>query len=177
MKETSNCALLVVDVQQGLFEKSTPIYKSEELLDNITSLIDQAHSNNTPVFYIQHSDSRTLVRGSPEWQLHPRLQPISIDNITHKQHANAFEETTLDGCLRAKNITTLVITGLVSHGCVRASCIGALKLGYKVILVKDAHSTFSTQAAKLIDEQNQKLSEKHVELKSTSEIDFRTGVA
>jgi nicotinamidase-related amidase len=177
MKGSRDCALLVIDVQQGLFEKSTPIYKSEELLDNIASLIDQAHNNNTPVFYIQHSDSRALVRGSPEWKLHPQLQPLSIDNITHKQHGNAFEETTLDECLRTKNITTLVITGLVTHGCVRATCIGALRLGYKVILVKDAHSNFSTQAAKLIDEQNQKLSKKNVELRSTAEIDFRSGVA
>lgn len=172
MSNSTNRALLVIDVQQGLFEKSTPIYKSEELLENITSLIDQAHRSNTPVFFIQHSDSRALVKGSPEWKLHSRLQPLSKDNIVHKQHGNAFEDTSLDESLRAKNIKTLVITGLVTHGCVRATCIGALHLGYEVILVKDAHSNYSKQAAGLIDEQNQKLSESKVDLKSTSEIVF-----
>jgi len=175
MTGSKDCALLVVDVQQGLFEKATPIYRAEELLENITSLIDQAHSTNTPVFYIQHSDSRSLVRGSPEWQLHSRLQPLSTDNIVHKKSGNAFEETTLDGSLRAKNITTVVVTGLVTHGCVRATCIGALKSGYKVILVKDAHSNFSNQAAQRIEEVNQKLSEKNVELRSTAMVDFRKG--
>ena len=172
MTGSKDCALLVVDVQQGLFEKDTPIYRAEELLENITSLIDKAHKANTPVFYIQHSDSRSLVRGSPEWKLHSRLQPLSIDNIVHKQYGNAFEETTLDGSLRAKNITTVVVTGLVTHGCVRATCIGALKSGYKVILVKDAHSNYSNQAAQRIEEVNQKLSEKNVELRSTAMVDF-----
>jgi nicotinamidase-related amidase len=175
MTGSRDCSLLVVDVQQGLFEQSTPIYRAEELLENITSLIDQAHSTNTPVFYIQHSGSNTLVRGTPQWKLHPRLQPMSTDNIVHKQHGNAFEETTLDGSLRAKNITTVVVTGLVTHGCVRATCLGALKSGYKVILVKDAHSNFSKQAAQRIDELNQKLSEKKVELRSTAMVDFQKG--
>jgi nicotinamidase-related amidase len=45
-------ALLVIDVQQGLFEKSHPIYKATELLDNINSLVGQAHRAGVPVFYI-----------------------------------------------------------------------------------------------------------------------------
>jgi nicotinamidase-related amidase len=167
-----NVALLVIDVQQGLFGKSTPIYKAEELLQNITCLIERAHRCSVPVFYVQHSALRTLVKGSPDWQLHSRLQPLTIDCILHKQHGNAFEGTILEEALRSRNVTSLVITGLVTHGCVRATCIGAMQLGYKVILAKDGHSNFSKQAAKLIEEWNQKLSAKKVELKSTSEIEF-----
>jgi len=50
--------------------------------------------------------------------------------------------------------------------------MGALERGYKVLLVKDGHSSFSKQAAKLIDQWNQKLSAMSVELKPTSEIEF-----
>jgi nicotinamidase-related amidase len=39
----NNMALLVIDVQQGLFKKKTPIYKADELLQNIISLVDRAH--------------------------------------------------------------------------------------------------------------------------------------
>ena len=35
-------ALLVIDVQQGLFRKSTPIFRSELLLDVITTLVERA---------------------------------------------------------------------------------------------------------------------------------------
>jgi nicotinamidase-related amidase len=170
--EQNNVALLVIDVQQGLFERSTPIYKADELLQNIRYLADQAHRNDAPVIYIQHCNQDTLVKGSPSWQLHDQLKPLSIDTIVHKQVGNAFEGTSLDETLRARNISNLVITGLVTHGCVKATCLGALKLGYKVILVKDGHSNFSKQAERIIEGTNKKLSLKKVVLKSASEIEF-----
>jgi nicotinamidase-related amidase len=168
----NNFALLVIDVQQGLFRKSTSIYKAEELLENILLLIDHAHRNGVPVFYIQHSEPRILVKGSQDWQLHPRLQPLTTDYSIHKQHGNAFEETDLDKVLQSKNISNLVVTGLVTHGCVKATCIGAKQLGYRVILVKDGHSNYSEQAAQIIDKWNQTLAAQQFELRSTSEIEF-----
>ena len=169
---TQNIALLVIDVQQGLFEKSTPIYKADELLENITTLVDRAHLNDVPVIYVQHSAAKHLVKGSAEWQLHPQLNPLRADTIIHKLHGNAFEDTPLDEILRARDVTTIVVTGLVTHGCVRATCIGARKLGYNVILVKDGHSSFSKKAADLIVDWNEKLSAKQIELQATSEITF-----
>jgi aminoglycoside 6'-N-acetyltransferase len=91
----------------------------------------------------------------------------------HKRQGNACLDTDLEEILRAKNVTRLVIAGLVTHGCVRATCSGALELGYKVTLAKDGHSSYSKQAAILIDECNQKLSAKNATLKSCAEISFR----
>ena len=149
---TQNLALLVIDVQQGLFKKSIPIYKADELLENITTLVDRAHLSGVPVVYVQHSDARALVKGSVEWQLHEQLHPLHTDTIIHKQHGNAFEDTPLGEILRARNVTTVVVTGLVTHGCVKATCLGARELGYNVILVQDGHSSFSKGAARLIEE-------------------------
>jgi len=168
----NNAALLVIDVQQGLFQKSTPIYRAEELLQNILTLVEGAHVANVPVFYVQHSDTKALLMGSPSWQLHPRLHPLEIDNIIHKLHGNAFEDTELNEVLQACNINTLFVTGLVTHGCVRATCLGARQLGYQVILVEDAHSSYSKQAAALIEEWHQKLLLMQVELKATAEVTF-----
>ena len=167
-------ALLIIDVQRGLFNKSTPIFKAGELLKNIGALVDRAHRAGAPVFYVQHSDKRALVKGSDDWQLHPDLHPLDTDCIVHKQHGNAFEATNLGQELKAKNIGSVVVTGLVTHGCVRATCLGAKELGYRVILAQDGHSSFSKRAAKLIEEWNQKLSEKMIELKSTHEIKFHS---
>jgi nicotinamidase-related amidase len=168
----NNTALLVIDVQQGLFKKSTPIYNAEELLENINLLVARAHAEGIPVFYVQHSDARALVKGSQDWQLHLELQPQRMDSIIHKQHGNAFEDTNLGTLLKSKNITDLVITGLVTHGCVKATCLGARQLGYRVLLVTDGHSSYSKDAARLIAEWNQKLSMQGCELKSTLEIGF-----
>lgn len=165
-------ALLVIDVQQGLFKKSSPIYKAEELLRNINLLVDRAHRSGVAVFYVQHADGRTLLEGSQDWQLHPELQRLASDSSVHKEHGNAFEGTGLDEVLKSRNVTSVVITGLVTHGCVRATCMGALQLGYRVTLVRDGHSSYSKDAARLIEEWNQKLSAQKVELKATSEIEF-----
>ncbi len=165
-------ALLVIDVQQGLFEKSTPIYKVGELLENITMLVDRAHQSGVPVIYVQHSAAKHLVKGSAEWQLHPQLQPQHKDTIIHKQHGNAFEDTPLEGILRAHLVTTVVITGLVTHGCVKATCIGAQEAGFNVILVQDGHSSFSKDAVDLIEKWNEKLSAKQVAVQPTSQITF-----
>jgi nicotinamidase-related amidase len=76
--------------------------------------------------------------------------------------------------LGSRQIQSLVVTGLVTHGCVKATCIGAHELGYKIILVKDGHSNYHRKAREIIDEWNQKLSQGLVELKATQEIDLMT---
>ena len=169
---TQATVLLVIDVQQGLFEKSTPIYKADELLENITTLVDRAHRSGALVFYVQHSAAKHLVKGSAEWQLHTQLQPQHKDYIIHKQHGNAFEDTPLGETLRSLHVDTVVVTGLVTHGCVKATCIGAQEAGFNVILVQDGHSSFSKDAARLIEEWNEKLSAKQVAVRPTAEITF-----
>ena len=173
VEDQKKVALLIIDVQQGLFEKSTPIYRADTLLKNIGTLVDRAHRAGAPVFYVQHSDKRFLVKGSDRWQLHPDLHPLDTERIIHKRHGSAFKDTDLGQELKSRGIKSLVVTGLVTHGCVRATCLDAKKLGYRVILVQDGHSSFSQQAAKLIEEWNRKLSEKMIELKSTCEIKFQ----
>jgi len=165
-------ALLVIDVQQGLFERSTPIFKAEGLIVNINTLVDRAHTANVPVFYIQHSNDESLVKQSPAWQFHPQIRPQSKDSIVHKQHGNAFEETPLDSGLKALGVSSLVITGLVTHGCVKATCLGALALGYEVTLVSDAHSNFGKQALKIIEDLNNLMVLKGAKLLPTVEVTF-----
>jgi nicotinamidase-related amidase len=170
----AGAALLVIDVQQGLFRKSTPVYQADKLLENINSLVASAHMSGIPVVYIQHADQKSLVTGSDDWQLHPQLQPLESDCLVHKRHGNAFLETGLDEELRSRQVGTVVVTGLVTHGCVRATCTGAHELGYRVILVNDGHSSYSRNAAELVEEWNQKLGAGFAELKPAGEIDFST---
>ena len=66
----------------------------------------------------------------------------------------------------------MVATGLVTHGCVKATCTGALDLGYRVILARDGHSNFSKNPAQVIEEWNDKLAALGVELQPASQIEF-----
>lgn len=168
-------ALLVIDVQQGLFGKGTPIHRAEELLANIGMLVERAQGAGVPVVYIQHNDKLGLVKNSPEWRLHEHLRPTGADYIVHKQHPNAFEDTSLTDVLQRLGVSRLAVCGLVTHGCVRATCVGALKLGYNVTLAADAHSSYSSQAAELIETWNAKLAALGAAVKPAAEILFLPG--
>ncbi len=169
---TKLTALLVIDLQHGLFRKSTPIYRAEPLLDAIDTLIGRARSAGALVIMVQHASDKVLPFGSPDWQLHPRLHPAEGDLIVYKQHGNAFEDTPLHAELAARGIGRLVLTGLVTHGCVKATCLGALALGYDVVLAEDGHSSYSKDAARLIDEWNRNLGESGAIVVPAAQIGF-----
>lgn len=165
-------ALLIIDVQQGLFEQANPIHRAGELLQNINTLIERARAAGVPVIFIQHSNDEGLVRGSARWRLHPELKPLPGEAVIHKRFGNSFQETNLVQVLKQDQVSGVVIAGLVTHGCVKATCLGALELGYRVTLAGDAHSNYSKQAAELIAGLNQKMAVKIVTVKPTAEITF-----
>lgn len=66
-------ALLVIDVQNAMFDVGDPVYEGERLLANIKQLIAKARKDNAPVFYIQHSDEG-LEKGSEAWKIHADIQ-------------------------------------------------------------------------------------------------------
>jgi nicotinamidase-related amidase len=169
----TNTALLVIDVQRGLFEHPTPIHEANALLANINLLIDRAHAAHVPVVYIQHSTDKVLLEGTDEWKLHPDIQPLPTDLMIRKHHGNSFEETPLKAELDRLHVGKLVIVGLTTHGCVQATCAGAHELGYDTVLVKDAHSDYYENARTLIDEYNEKASKGSiVRLQTTAEVNF-----
>ena len=166
-------ALLIIDVQRELFAKTLPIYDEERLLANIRLLEEKAHAAKVPVFWVQHSSDKSLVEGTDGWKLHPALIPAKSDSFIRKHHGNAFQDTPLKAELDALHVRTVVVAGLVTHGCVQATCNGAHELGYDVVLVKDAHSNYNVKARDVINEWNTSLSKDGVvRLQSTVEVDF-----
>jgi nicotinamidase-related amidase len=168
-------ALLIIDVQRELFAKALPIYDEERLLTNIRLLEEKAHVAKVPVFWVQHSTDKSLVEGTNGWKLHPALIPAKSDNFIRKHHGNAFQDTPLKAELDALHVRTVVVAGLVTHGCVQVTCNGAHELGYDVVLVKDAHSNYNVKARDVINEWNATPSKNSVvRLQSTVEVDFET---
>ena len=165
-------ALLVIDVQVGLFNKSKGIYQADQLLDTINSLIDKARGAGAAVFFIQHVNEKFLRKDSEAWQFHPRIGPLETETIIHKQHGNAFEKTPLKDLLGRLGVSKLIITGLVTHGCVRATCLGALDLGYHTILVSDGHSSYSKDAPRLIEKWNRTLADEGASVISAGDVVF-----
>lgn len=163
-------ALLVVDVQQGLFERSTRVHNAGQMLANINKLIRRARELEIPVIFVQHQNENTLVRDSITWQLHPQIQPLEDELIIYKQHGDAFKDTQLQEELTRQQVSVLWVTGLVSQGCVRATSLGGIQRGYHVILVTDGHSTFSKGASGIIDKMNRALERAGAELVTTEDL-------
>jgi len=48
---TTNTALLIIDMQIGLLE---PAHQSREILEHISTLLEQACASGMPILYVQH---------------------------------------------------------------------------------------------------------------------------
>ncbi len=71
-------------------------------------------------------------------------------------------------------IHRLVITGMQTDFCVNASSRGALKLGYDVTLVSDAHTTGDTPTTQqIIDDHNRDLEKEGAHLVTTDKVTFQ----
>ena len=143
----NNSALLIIDVQRGLFSiENYPIYNQERLLSNILKLIKKARNAKVQIFFIQHNDSKgkLLETGTKDWEIHPRLKPKEEDIIIQKYHSDSFFETNLDKKLKNQKISHLIIIGLVTPMCIDTTVRSAISHEYKVTLIRDAHSTIDS---------------------------------
>lgn len=50
----NSTALMIVDVQAGMYEESNPVANGDELLATLCQLIARARETGTPIIYIQH---------------------------------------------------------------------------------------------------------------------------
>ncbi len=86
------------------------------------------------------------VAGTGGAEFHPDLDAGSIDLVLLKGTFNkddgysAFEATNVDfaNWLQTRNITDLYVCGLATDYCVKASCLDAVRQGFRVFLIKDA---------------------------------------
>ena len=173
----NNTALLIIDVQKGLFDSDTPVHAGEELLATINTLIARARATGTPVIYVQHNgrENSVLRPDRPGWIIHPVIAPAAGDPVFRKHHPDAFQDTDLQRELEARGLKRLVVAGIQSDYCVDTTCRRAYSLGFDVTLVQDGHSTWSEgdmSAAQIIAHHNRVLGDWFVTLKPASEITF-----
>ncbi|NOQ38689.1 MAG: isochorismatase family protein [Anaerolineales bacterium] len=165
-------ALLVIDVQRALFTRPNPIYKAKQLIETINILVDRSHLFGVKVIYVQHANQSFLKEGTEGWQFHPGLSRGEVDSLIQKKQGNAFLDTPLQSELEVQGIQNLLITGLVTQGCIRATCLGGLELGYRVSLVEDVHSNYNQEATAVIEKWQKELELAGVEIISTDRIEF-----
>ena len=137
-------AVLVIDVQVGLFSKDPAPLEAGAVIARINQLTSKARRANVPVVIIQHDGEPGggfLVPQTEEWHLHPELQVEPGDLRIHKTTNDAFYLTPLESELRLRGINTLVLTGYATEFCVDATLCNAVSKGFTVTVAADAHTT------------------------------------
>lgn len=136
-------ALLIIDMQAGLFDGPIPRYDADGVIARINALADAIRSSGGIVIFIQHDGppGDTFEPGTPGWEILPALQRQNEDIIVHKQACDAFCETDLWNILEELHIKELLITGCATDFCVDTTIRAAMSLGYEVTVIEDGHTT------------------------------------
>jgi maleamate amidohydrolase len=105
------------------------------------------------VFYKKVAALKAFTTGNPMGDFTPELTPLPGDEIITKHYPSAFFGTALAEKLHADGIDTILITGLSTSGCVRASAVDAICHGFVPLVVVDAvgDRDAKVQAANLFD--------------------------
>lgn len=164
-------ALLIVDVQNGLLNKTSNVYNAHKLIENINLLEYKARQAGVPIAYIQH-ENNILVEGSHDWELHPGLNPTEDDLFVKKTKSCSFDNNNLKKQLLSRGVDEVVVCGLVSHGCVKRTCLGGADHGFNVFLASDAHSNWRKNAAELIEQVNLELDSQGIIIETSDQVAF-----
>ena len=149
-------AVLVVDLVRGYTDPGGPfeLPEPDPSVAAISSLVDAARSSGHPVIWTVVRYTRGLVDGGLFVQKVPALacfvedapggwselslSPEAGEPVVAKHYASAFFGTTLASTLHAAGVDTVVVAGVSTSGCVRASAMDALNCGFRPQVVRDA---------------------------------------
>lgn len=147
-------SLILVDVLNSFFhEKGSAYYPdAQQVLPNLQRLLRTARKNGVFVVHAveRHHPQVTDLEhkklpihcevGSFESEYVPTLEPLLSKSEIEvaKIRYSSFFATELDLMLRAQHVTAVVIAGVKTNVCIRATAQDAFALGYRVVVPRDA---------------------------------------
>jgi maleamate amidohydrolase len=155
-------ALLLVDMINGFTDPSCPLgAQTDNVVEANRKLLAAFRAKRLPVFfttvvYRDENQARVfrdrlpaldvLTPDSAWVQIDSRLAPLTNEPVIEKQWASGFFRTGLDALLREQGVDSLVVTGLTTSGCVRATAVDGLQYDYRVVIPREAVGDRNAQA-------------------------------
>jgi nicotinamidase-related amidase len=147
-------ALLCIDLQEEhRQDKRLLAVGFDGVIANVTRLQQAARRNRIPVYHFAYivdaaaalphhprlPDGRSAFsdRDDPLTVICPEVAPMDGEHLVIKSEASAFGAGLGDE-LKAAGVEWLFVCGVWTEACVDATVKSALKLGFRVVLVKDA---------------------------------------
>lgn len=149
-------ALVVVDITYGFTDPTLPLGTAmDDAVETNARLLTAARAAGVPVFFTaveypepdgglaRHFVAKapallTLRPGSHASQIDARIAPLASEPVLTKLFASGFSGTDLGARLAEKSVDTVIVTGVSTSGCVRATVLDVLQSGLRPVLVEDA---------------------------------------
>jgi len=150
-------ALILIDFARAYFEPDSPLFGAEgcaSALESAKRLLAAARAQRIPIvftevkyrnggidggiFYRKAPPLSCFEQGNPLQRLAEGLEVGDGEILVSKQYPSAFFASSLAATLTALGVDTVLLTGVTTSGCVRASCVDAMSHGFITLVVEDA---------------------------------------
>lgn len=156
--DIQKAALLVLDMQQYFLDKSSHAFipSSEAIIPGIKSAINYFNHNKRPVIFTRHLNNIENSKMLSLWwkQIITEDNPLSLISpdlidensyIIEKTQYDAFYETNLDLYLKGKNISQLIISGVMTNLCCETTARSAFIHGYQVFFPANLTAAYNEE--------------------------------
>jgi len=149
----SSPALVVVDMCRGFIDPSSPLgFECKEVIKANIKLVQKFRAQKLPVIftttiYRDISEASVFRSKIPALNiLEPESDAVSFidelapsldEMIIEKKFASAFFDTDLAAYLQNLNIDSVIISGVTTSGCVRATALDAMQNNFLTIVAED----------------------------------------
>ena len=157
-KYGNKLAIIFVDFANAYFDESSPLYGGDgckKALKNSKKLLSfcrnytelpivftevkyEKGGGNGGAFYKKVPALSSFDEGKYSQKTHSDLTVLETDISITKQYPSAFFKTNLESLLKEKGVDTLLITGVTTSGCIRATCIDSISSDFITIVISDA---------------------------------------
>ncbi|KJZ18525.1 isochorismatase family protein [Loktanella sp. S4079] len=147
--------LILIDFAQAYFDPDCPLYAEvDDALASALRIREAATLANIPIvltkmeldpagvtagrFFEKATPLTAFLPGAKTGEFVAGLTPRDGEIILSKQYPSAFFGTSLASTLTYLGCDSVILTGLTTSGCVRASCVDSMSHGFRTIVVADA---------------------------------------
>ncbi len=149
-------ALLILDMQRFFLDKDSHAYVPDAsvIIPKIKSLMNAFLERNLTVILTRHINTKKDANLMAKWweDLITEKNPLSeiIPALNHpaavvikKTQYDAFYRTPLEDLLKQKDITQIVIVGVMTHLCCETTARSAFIRGFEVFFTMDGTATYT----------------------------------
>ncbi len=159
--------LLVVDVQNDFVsprgsaaQRGDDVSAAETMVPRLIRLIEEARRVSLPVIYVKTTHSEwtdtpswiyrksqekalsTCREGSWGAEFYDGISPLPQERVVVKHRYSAFINTDLNTVLKAKDIQSVLVTGVATNVCVETTARDAYMFDYYVTMVEDCVAAY-----------------------------------